>query len=572
MTHSPEEKLHRDFNAGKISRRGFMRRAAALGIAAQAPLFLGAAHAQTTSASEYDYIVIGAGSAGCAVAARLSEDPANKVLVLEAGPADSNQYIHIPATFPLLFKTELDWDYTSEPQTKLDGGTLYMPRGKMFGGCSSINAMIYQRGHSSTYDAWGASNAGWSYADLLPLFIKSESNTRGGSDVHGADGPLSVTDLNDPNPISLAMVKGAGEAGYALNSDFNDGEQTGFGMYQVTQKNGHRASAAVSYLHPAIDAGRLTAQAEAMVQRIEIADGRATGVTFMADGVQHTVTARKEIILSGGAFNSPHLLMVSGVGPKDHLEEHGISVVHDLPGVGQNLQEHYMMPVAFTCTQKISLTHAGSEEQGALFAQGKGLLTSNIGEAGGFLTINPDSPAPDLQFHFCPGYFVLDGAGNPTDGTDGMTILPSLVQSKGIGSVTLDSGDPNVKPKVNPNVFQNDEDYDILIQGVKIAREIFAAPALDDLRGEELLPGAAVQSDADLKAYINKYIQTIYHPVGTCKMGDDAMAVVDNELRVHGIDGLRVADASIMPTIINANTNAPTIMIGEKCAELIRSA
>ncbi|MBB3992802.1 choline dehydrogenase [Sulfitobacter undariae] len=572
MKNSNKDQLYRDFNAGKLSRRGFISRAAALGVAAQAPFFLSAAHAETTTAEEYDYIVIGAGSAGCAVAARLSEDPANKVLVLEAGPSDTNQYIHIPATFPFLFKTELDWDYVSEPQDKLDGGTLYMPRGKVIGGCSSINAMIYQRGHASTYDAWGQSNAGWSYADLLPLFMKSESNSRGASETHGADGPLSVTDLNDPNPISLAMVQGAGEAGFALNDDFNDGDQTGFGLYQVTQKGGYRASAAVSYLHPAIDAGRVTAQAEAMVTRIETAQGRATGVTFMADGKEHTVRARKEIILSGGSFNSPHLLMMSGIGPKAHLEEHGITVVHDLPGVGQNLQEHYMMPVVYTCTQKVSLSQAGTEEQGALFAEGKGLLTSNIGEAGGFLTVNEGAAAPDLQFHFAPGYFIQDGAGNPTDGSDGMTIMPSLVQSKGTGSVTLVSADPMVKPKVNPNVFQNEEDYKILIEGVKVARAIFASSAMDDLRGEEFLPGADVQSDEDLKAYINKYIQTIYHPVGTCKMGDDDMAVVDNELRVHGIDGLRVADASIMPTIINANTNAPTIVIGEKCAELIRSA
>ena len=571
MKTSKEDKLYRDFNAGKLSRRGFIQRAAALGVAAQAPLFLNAAHAQTTSAEEYDYIVIGAGSAGCAVASRLSEDEANNVLVLEAGPADTNQYIHIPATFPLLFKTELDWDYTSEPQDKLDGGTFYMPRGKMFGGCSSINAMIYQRGHTSTYDAWGKTNAGWSYADLLPMFMKSEANSRGGSDTHGADGPLSVVDLNDPNPITLAMVKGTAEAGLTQNSDFNDGEQTGFGMYQVTQQDGKRASAAVSYLHPAIEAGRLTAQAEAMVTRIETTDGRATGVTFTAGGETHTIKARKEIILSGGAFNSPHILMVSGIGPKAHLEEHGVSIVHDLPGVGQNLQEHFMMPVVYGCTQPISLTHAGEEAQGALFAQGKGLLTSNIGEAGGFLTVTPDAPAPDLQFHFVPGYFVLDGAGNPTDGSDGMTILPSLVQSKGKGTVELVSADPTVKPKVNPNVFQNDSDYDVLIEGVKVARKIFATKAMDEFRGDEMLPGEEVQSDEDLKAYINKYIQTIYHPVGTCKMGDDDMAVVDNELRVHGIKGLRVADASIMPSIINANTNAPSIMIGEKCADLIRS-
>ncbi|MDO6709732.1 GMC family oxidoreductase N-terminal domain-containing protein [Aliiglaciecola sp. 2_MG-2023] len=569
---SDEASLVDDFKTGKVSRREFLRMAAAFGIVAQAPLFLGAAHAKNTSSEEYDYIVLGAGSAGCAVAARLSEDPANKVLVLEAGPADTNDFIHIPATFPLLFKTPLDWNYQSQPQSSLNGGKLYMPRGKVFGGCSSINAMIYQRGHSSTYDNWGETNPGWSYADVLPFFKKAETNSRGASAAHGGDGPLSVTDLNDPNPITLAMVEASKQAGYTINNDFNDGDQEGIGMFQVTQKNGHRASAAVSYLHPAINSGRLTAQAEAMVQKIIVTDGRATAVKFLVDGKEHIVKARKEIILSGGSYNSPHLLMMSGIGPKEHLQEHGIKVVHDLPGVGENLQDHYMLPVVYNCPKPISLSQAGNKEQAALFAEGKGLLTSNIGEAGGFLKLDPKLKTPELQFHYVPGYFILDGAGNPTDGTDAFTILPSLVQSKGKGTVKLASADPLTKPLVDPNIFEHESDYDVLIKGIRIARKIIAESALDEYRGNEFLPGADVQTDEELKAYIKKYIQTIYHPVGTCKMGNDDMAVVDHKLRVHGIRGLRVADASIMPTIINANTNAPSIMIGEKCADLIRTA
>ena len=564
--------LYSDFNMGKVSRRGFLQMAAAVGIVAQAPLFLNAAHAQSTSAEEYDYVVIGAGSAGCAVAARLAEDTANKVLILEAGPADTNDYIHVPAMFPLLFKTPLDWNYTSEPQAALDGGKLYIPRGKVFGGSSSINAMIYQRGHTSTYDTWGETNPGWSYADVLPMFKRSETNSRGESAAHGGDGPLNVGELNDPNPITLAMVEASKEVGYTMNDDFNDGAQEGIGLFQVTQKNGRRESAAVSYLHPAIDAGRLTAQAEAMVLKIIITDGRATGVTFLADGKEHTVTARKEIILSGGSINSPQILMVSGIGPKQHLQEHGIAVVQDLPGVGQNLQDHYMIPVVYNCTKPISLTQAGTKEQAALYAEGKGLLSSNVAEAGGFVKTNPKLLAPDLQFHFAPGYFILDGVGNPTDGSDAFTILPSLVQSKGIGSVKLASADPSAKPLINHNIFQNENDYELLTTGLKLARQIIAAPALDELRGKEFLPGAEVQTDEEIKTYINKYVQTIYHPVGTCKMGSDDMAVVDHQLRVKGIDGLRVADASIMPTIINANTNAPAIMIGEKCADMIRTA
>jgi choline dehydrogenase len=571
LKNTQQTQLHRDFNAGKVSRREFLQIAAAMGVVAQAPLFLNAAHAQATSAEEYDYVVIGAGSAGCAVAARLSEDPANKVLVLEAGPADTNDYIHIPATFPLLFKSPLDWNYTSEPQAALGGGTLYIPRGKVFGGSSSINAMIYQRGHSSTYDTWGETNPGWSYADVLPFFKKSENNSRGESAFHGGEGPLNVGDLNDPNPISIAMVEASKEAGYPMNDDFNDGYQEGIGLYQVTQKNGRRQSAAVSYLHPAIDAGRLTAQADAMVLNIMVTDGRATAVKFIADGKKHTITARKEIILCGGTINSPQILMTSGIGPKEHLKEHGIPVVLDLPGVGQNLQDHFMVPVVYTCTQPVSLSQAGSKEQAALYAKGKGMLSSNIGEAGGFMRINPKSAAPDLQFHFSPGYFILDGLGNPTDGSDAFTIMPSLVQSKGTGTVKLASADPNTKPLISHKIFQNESDYDILIAGLKIARKIIASPALDELRGKEFLPGSEVQTDEQLKAHINRYIQTIYHPVGTCKMGTDDMAVVDHQLRVHGIKALRVADASIMPTIINANTNAPSIMIGEKCADMIRT-
>ena len=571
MKSAKETQLLHDFNAGKVSRRDFLKVASAIGVVVQAPLFLRAAHAQATSAEEYDYVVIGAGASGCVVAARLSEDPENKVLVLEAGPADTHESIHIPAMFGSLLKTSLDWNYTSEPQTALDGGKLYIPRGKVFGGSSSINAMIYQRGHSSTYDVWGETNPGWTYADVLPFFKKSETNSRGESAVHGGDGPLHVGELNDPNLITIAMVEAAKQAGYPMNDDFNDGVQEGIGLYQVTQKNGRRESAADSYLHPAIDAGRLTAQAEAMVIKIILTDGRATGVTFLADGKEHTVTARKEIILSGGSINSPQVLMISGIGPKEHLKEHGIPVVHDLPGVGQNLQDHFMIPVVYSCTKPVSLSQAGTKEQAALYAKNKGMLTSNVAEGGGFLRINSRSPAPDLQFHFIPGYSISDGFGNPTDGSDAFTIMPSLVQSKGTGTVKLASADPNTKPLIDHNIFQNESDYDTLITGFKIARQIIASPALDELRGKEFLPGPAVKTDEQIKAHINKYIQTIYHPVGTCKMGSDDMSVVDHKLRVHGIVGLRVADASIMPTIMNANTNAPSIMIGEECADMIRT-
>lgn len=561
----------REFDAGRLSRRDFMRKSAALGVTAAAPLAFGARHAKAQAADRYDYIVIGAGSAGCALAARLSEDADKNVLVLEAGPADENQYIHIPAAFPNLFQTPLDWAYTSTPQEHSDGLQLYMPRGKVFGGCSSINAMIYKRGNPVCYDAWGADNPGWSHADVLPLFKRSENNERGADDSHGVGGPLNVADLRDPNPVSLAMVEAAVEAGYPTQSDFNAGtDQEGFGLYQVTQKDGMRNSTAVAFLHPALERDNLAIQAEAHVQNLIIEDGRCTGVRFKAGEEMHEVFADAEVILSAGSIGSPQILMLSGIGPRAHLEEMGISVLHDLPGVGQNLQEHLMAPVAHVCTQPVTLAHALEPEQAELLGQGMGLLTSNIGEGGGYLTVMEDAPAPDLQFHFAPTWFISDGAGNPTD-SEGFTILPSLVGTKSVGEITLASANPDDAPLINPNAFAEPQDLEILVEGVKIARKIMASPALDDFRGEERFPGPAVQTDEEIRNYLRGNSQTIYHPVGTCKMGSGDMAVVGADLKVHGIEGLRVADASIMPTIVNGNTNAAAIMIGEKCSDLIRA-
>ncbi|SDH05489.1 GMC family oxidoreductase [Sulfitobacter delicatus] len=561
----------REFDAGRLSRRDFMRKSAALGVTAAAPLAFGARHAKAQAADRYDYIVIGAGSAGCALAARLSEDADKNVLVLEAGPADENQYIHIPAAFPNLFQTPLDWAYTSTPQEHSDGLQLYMPRGKVFGGCSSINAMIYKRGNPVCYDAWGADNPGWSHADVLPLFKRSENNERGADDSHGVGGPLNVADLRDPNPVSLAMVEAAVEAGYPTQSDFNAGtDQEGFGLYQVTQKDGMRNSTAVAFLHPALERDNLAIQAEAHAQNLIIEDGRCTGVRFKAGEEMHEVFADAEVILSAGSIGSPQILMLSGIGPRAHLEEMGISVLHDLPGVGQNLQEHLMAPVAHVCTQPVTLAHALEPEQAELLGQGMGLLTSNIGEGGGYLTVMEDAPAPDLQFHFAPTWFISDGAGNPTD-SEGFTILPSLVGTKSVGEITLASANPDDAPLINPNAFAEPQDLEILVEGVKIARKIMASPALDDFRGEERFPGPAVQTDEEIRNYLRGNSQTIYHPVGTCKMGSGDMAVVGADLKVHGIEGLRVADASIMPTIVNGNTNAAAIMIGEKCSDLIRA-
>ncbi|WP_339805183.1 GMC family oxidoreductase N-terminal domain-containing protein [uncultured Marinobacter sp.] len=561
-------RLQQEFESGRLSRRGFIQAATALGVVASAPLVLGARHARASAADQYDYVIIGAGSAGCALAARLAEDSSKNILVIEAGPADSHQAIHVPVAFPQLFKTAFDWDYTSVPQEGLAGNTVYIPRGKVYGGSSSINAMIYMRGHPNSYNAWAKENPGWGYSDLLPYFIRGENNSRGASADHGVGGPLSVIDQRDPNPLSKAMVKAAGERGYALNDDFNSGSQEGFGLYQVTQKDGMRASAAGAYLHPALERSNVTIQGESLVHNLIIEDGQATGVRFESGGEVHEAHASREVILSAGAIGSPQILMLSGIGASDDLKALGISVVKDLPGVGQNLQDHAMVPVAYECTQPVTLIGAETPEQAELFAEGMGLLTSNIGEAGGFLQLDPEAEAPELQFHFAPNYFVADGAGNPPG--HGFTLMPGIVGTKSVGSLRLTSADPRAKPAIDPAILKDNHDLEVMVEGIKIARNVLNAPAMAEYRGAEYLPGEAVQTDDQIRDYIRQNTQTIYHPVGTCKMGSGDMAVVDSRLRVHGIKGLRVADASIMPQIINGNTNAVCFVIGEKCADLIR--
>ncbi|MEM7132205.1 MAG: choline dehydrogenase [Chloroflexota bacterium] len=522
---------------------------------------------------QVDYIVIGAGSAGCVLANRLSESGHHQVLVLEAGGADSKQEVSIPAAFSKLFKSELDWNYETVPQPHANGRVLYWPRGKMIGGSSSMNAMIYQRGHPSTYDGWAAlGNEEWGWDDMLPYFKKSQHQERSASTtMHGRGGPLTVSELRTPNPLSVAFVEAAAQAGYPRNGDFNDGDQEGFGLYQVTQTNGTRHSAARGYLHPALSRPNLHTEIHALVTRLLFDGKRCSGVQYTRNGQRYDATATKEVILCGGAINSPQLLLLSGIGPGAHLQEMGIEVLMNLPGVGQNLQDHLVVSLTYYCKKPVSLARAESLGNLVRFLFFKrGMLTSNVGEAGGFLRLNPAATVPDLQYHFAPVFYVNHGFDSPQG--HGFTIAPTLVAVKSRGTIKLRSVVPSDTPLIDPNYLAHEEDMNVLLQGVRIGRTLAQQQAFEPYRGDEHMPGEAVQSDDELRDFIRQHTETLYHPTGTCKMGVDPMAVVSTELRVHGIDGLRVVDASIMPEIVNANTNAPIIGIAERAADLILAA
>ncbi len=516
-----------------------------------------------------DYIVVGAGSAGAALASRLSEDATCSVLLLEAGGPDHNPDIHIPARFTNLFHTEVDWDYKTTPQPGLNNRREYVPRGKVYGGTSSMNAMVYQRGHPSDYDGWAArGNAGWAYQDVLPYFRKMQHQERGESEHHGVGGPINVADPQDPNPLSLAFVEAALELGYGHNDDFNDGAQEGFGLYQVTQKRGQRHSTALGYLRPALKRENFRAIPFAQVTKLDIENARCVGLQYWHEGSLESARANREVIVCGGAINSPQLLMLSGVGPADHLAEFDIAPVQDLPGVGQNLKDHIQIPLAYHCKLPVSLAGKDSPAQVKRYKSEKmGLLTSNLGESGGFLRLDPDAPAPELQYHFGPDWFIRHGFDAPTG--HGFTILVGLVGTKSVGELKLLSSDPFAPPHIDFGCLMEEADVQVLLAGLKLGRRIAFASPFAPYRGAEFLPGEQVQTDEALIHFIREFATTIYHPAGSCRMGRDALAVVDERLRVHGIEGLRVADASIMPRIINANTNAPCIMIGEKAAAMI---
>jgi choline dehydrogenase len=519
---------------------------------------------------EYDYVIVGAGSAGCVLTHRLATETEAEILVLEAGEPDDQREIHIPAAFPDLFKTEVDWEYYTEPQSELNDRELYWPRGKALGGSSSINAMIYIRGHPSDYDRWKKmGNDGWGYEDLLPYFKRAEHNERGADEYHGAGGPLNVADQQAPNELSEAFVDAAANAGYHRNDDFNGDSQEGVGRYQVTQKQGERHSAADAYLNPVLDRGNVTALTGAQVTEIEVDDGEATGVKYRRAGGTGRVEATQEVIVSAGAINSPQLLMLSGIGPVDHLTEHDIDVVEDSPGVGKNLQDHLNTFVVCHCSEPVSLDDAESlVNVGKYFALNDGPLTSNIGEAGGFVRTDDEVDVPDVQFHFGPAYFVEHGLQNPETG-HGFSLGVLKLRPESRGEIRLDSADPLEDPAIDPAYLTGDGDLETSVEGLKIAREITQTEPLASYHDGEMLPGEDVQTDEELAEFIRDSAETLYHPVGTCKMGDGEEAVVDDHLRVHGVENLRVVDASVMPTITGGNTNAPTIAIAERAAEMI---
>lgn len=518
----------------------------------------------------YDYIIIGAGSAGCVLANRLTTQPDRTVLLLEAGASDRSSAIHTPVAFPTLFKGGLDWNYTTEPQTALDGRSLYWPRGKVLGGSSAMNAMIYIRGNPQDYDDWAKQgNIGWSYADVLPYFQKAEHQVRRISEDCGTEGPLDITALRDPNPLSRTFVAAAQEIGLPYSTDFNGLSQEGVGLYQVTQRNGKRCSAATAYLKPILTRPNLRVLTKATALRIYIENDRAVGVVYWHKGTVHQVRATQDIILCGGAINSPQLLMLSGIGPADRLKTLGIQPIVHLPGVGQNLQDHLVAGPVYQCSQSVSLINAETIEsllKYLLFK--KGSLTSNIAEAGGFVRVLPNTALPDLQFHFAPAPFYNHGFTRLEGHGFALGITP--LQPKSRGWIRLRSKDPTAPPCIQPHYLTQEEDWPVMIEGFKLARKIISAKAFDSYRGAEVIPSPNVQSDREIRDFIRATIETLYHPVGTCKMGSDEMAVVNSQLQVYGVEGLRVVDASIMPVIPHGNTNAPTIMIAEKAADMIQ--
>ncbi|MCC8251496.1 GMC family oxidoreductase [Saccharothrix luteola] len=512
----------------------------------------------------YDYVIVGGGSAGCVLAARLTEDPDVTVCVVEAGPLDTVENIHVPAGFAKLFRTGVDWDYDTHDEPGLNGRRVFLPQGRVLGGTSSINSMIYVRGNPLDFDAWG--QPGWGFDDLLGYFLRSEDNDRGESAFHGVGGPLGVSDNRARNPMSTAFLAAAAAAGFAANDDFNGPAQDGFGYFQVNQRDGRRSSAATAFLHPVLHRPNLTLEANLQTHRVLVEGGRATGVVGFRAGEEITVRAEREVVLAAGAYNSPQLLMLSGIGPAAMLGALNIPVVLDQPLVGQNLQDHALVPLVYTHRHPISMLAAGAPESVHQFVtEGRGPLTSNGPEAGGFVRTLSGLPAPDVEFLTAPVMIADSGLAAPT--AHAITLGASLLTPLSRGHVSLGSDDPTAKPRIVHNYYADPADLDTAVRALRIALEIAGTAPLEPYTETAFRPPAST-SEEDLRAYARARTQSTYHPVGTCAMGQ----VVDAELRVMGVEGLRVVDASVMPTITRGNTNAPVIAIAEKAADLISGA
>jgi choline dehydrogenase len=524
---------------------------------------------------EFDYIIVGAGSAGCVLANRLSADGKHSVLLLEAGPKDSNLWIHVPIGYGKLFKEKtVNWMYQTEPEPGLNGRQVFQPRGKVLGGSSSINGLLYVRGQHEDYDRWRQhGNSGWGFDDVLPYFKKAENQQRGGDDFHGVGGPLPVSDLLHADPLSAAFIAAAAETGLPVNPDFNGAAQEGAGWFQTTTRNGRRASTAAAYLRPAKARNNLHVETAALAQRILFDGRRAVGIEYRQGGVLRTARARKEVLVSSGAYNSPQLLQLSGVGPAALLKSHGIDLVLDAPGVGNDLQDRMQVRVVMRCTQPITLNDVLNHPvrrimAGARYAAfRKGPLTIAAGTSGAFFKTNPRLASPDVQIHFLP--FSTDKMGEKLHPYSAFSASVCQLRPESRGSLRIKSADPTAPPEIRINYLATETDRTANVEGLKILRKILAAPALKPFVVEEAEPGAKVSSDADLLAFCRQRGSTVYHPTSTCRMGNDPLAVVDQRLRLRGLEGLRIVDASVMPDLVSGNTNAPVVMIAEKASDMI---
>ena len=537
-----------------------------------------------STAETYDYIIVGAGSAGCVLANRLSADPGSSVLLVEAGGRDRNPLFRLPMLMGRLFHSGIcNWSYHTEPVPTLEGRSLYWPRGKVLGGSSTINGMVYVRGNRHDYDRWAQMGLpGWSYDEVLPAFLRSEAHVQRDDPYHHRAGELTVCRARGTNPLFDRFVEAGGQAGHPVNDDFNGAEQEGCGRYDFTIRRGKRWSTSFAFLRPIRHRRNLTVLTDALTRRVIVENGRATGVEVARNGQARRVRAEREVILSAGTVNSPQILLLSGIGPPEELEPHGIEVVHDLPGVGRNLQDHVDCVLSWECREPITLYRdlradrlGASIVRGMVF--GEGIATTFPYEAGAFLKTRPGLVAPDIQLHFMPAlektanlHFPNPFKRDPVEANHGLTVRVGPIVPESRGTVTLRSADPAAPPRIQPNYLEREADLRTMVAGVRMVRDLMGQPALDRYRGRELAPGEERQTDREIEAWLRASAMTTFHPVGTCKMGIDPMAVVDARLRVHGLAGLRVADASIMPIITSGNTNAPAIMIGEKAAELLR--